>query len=333
MVATLYRETVALLGLFSIKKTNMKYILVAALGISTLSSFAQSSATDTAVKASAASAAAISVSAVPATITIDTQQGPLTVMIPQAGPKAVQKDWAHYVGQGSTGKTANADGQFTQYGAVNKNISASPFNITARFLGTSDGVKLSVWLSDNNNFENSKQPGADRSLALQKYVRDFAVAEYRQAVSDELKGSQIKLKDLESDLTKLNKQEDKDLKRTEENKRGIVKAKDAIAVNDRDIKSANDQIESQKGMVQTTAADKNAAKGAKKTLSQLEGDKRDLQKKNEKEGKNIVAREAEIRADERGIADIKAKQTAKATEIDKQKQVVQTVQAKLDGIH
>lgn len=309
----------------------MKHILIAALSIIALASSAQNSATDTTSKPSAAPES-ITLSAVPATITMDTQQGPLTVLIPQTSSKVVQKDWAHHVGQGSSGKTVIADGQFTQYGAVNKNISVSPFNITARFLGTSDGVKLSVWLSDNNNFENSKLPGADRTLALQKYVRDFAVAEYRQAVDDELKGSIARQKDLEFDLAKLNKLQDKDLKRTEENKRSIIKAKDAIAVNDRDIKSVTDQIESQKGMVQTTAADKNAAKGAKKTLSQLEDEKSDLQKKNEREGKNIVAREAEIRADERGIADIAEKQTAKTAEIDKQKQVVQSVKAKLDGI-
>ena len=310
----------------------MKYILLAVLGIYIFPALAQNAAIDTTVKASPAGATSISLSTVPATITMDTQQGPLTVMIPQTESKGVLKDWAHYVGQGSTGKSTTADGQFTQYGAVNKNISSSPFNITARFLGTSEGVKMSVWLSDNNNFENSKQPGADRSIALQKYVRDFAVAEYRQAVSYELKAAQARQKDLESDLAKLNKQEDRDIKHTEENKRVIIKSTDAIATNDHDIKSINDQIESQKGMIQTTAADPNASKGAKKTLAQLTDDKRDLQKKSEREGKSIDARQAEIRADERGIADIKEKQISKAAEIEKQKQTVQIVQAKLEGI-
>ena len=266
------------------------------------------------------------------TITMDTQPGPLSVMIPQVTLKGVQKDWQHYAGMGSKGKATITNGQYTQYAAVNKNISADPFNITAGILATTEGVRVSVWLSDNNNFQNSKNSTSDRDQALQKYLHDFAVKEYRDCVTNELKCGNERQKALEADLTKLVKEEEKATKNTEENRRAILKANDAIATQKSDIVAMTGKIEAQKGMVDNTAADPNATKGAKKTLHDLEDSKVKLQRQSDKESKNIETWTNEIRANDRSIADIRGKQAAKRTDIEQQKQRVQSIQSKLEGI-
>jgi hypothetical protein len=317
----------------------MKFISLAILCICSYGALAQNPFIDTTmpatpnVPAPSAVSAGYAPAAAAATIAMDTQQGALSVFIPQTEIKGVQKDWGRYVGQGSKGKTAIADGQYTQYSAVNKNISAEPFNISARFAGTTEGVKLSVWLSDNNNFENTGSTTGDRALALQKYIHDFAIMEYRQAVLYELNANKAKQSDLENDLTKLMKQENILTLRIEENNRAIIKSNDAIATHRNDVESLTVRIEAQKGMVQNTAADPNATEGARKTLGQLESEKRELQKKNDREGKNIVQFKAQIMADERAKADIKEREISKAENIDKQKQVVTQIKAKLDAIN
>jgi hypothetical protein len=324
----------------------MRHILFAALFIFSTVAFSQTAPADTSQSggktppaASPADAAPAPVSpsdaapiAAPVAITVDTSQGPLSVLIPQAELKGVQKDWVSYAGKGSKGKAAISEGQYTQYQAVNKNISPDPFNITATFLGLAEGVRVSVWLSDNTNFQNSKQAASDRNLALQKYVHDFAILEYRKAVQYELNVNTEKQKTLEKEMTKLMKQENASIMKVEEDNRSIVKANDAIASNKHDIENVTAQIETQKAMVQTTAADPNATKGAQKTLDKLESDKKELLRKNDKEGKNIEKYNADIRSEERVKADIKEKEASMAADIEKQKQVVQQVQAKLDGI-
>jgi hypothetical protein len=323
----------------------MKYYLFALLSVIAVSAFAQNTmGIDTTVppmsknaqpRAAATLPSAMDtlpVNTAPTMITMDTQQGPLSVLIPDAKLKNVQKDWERYAGAGSRGKASSAQGQYTQYGAINQNISPDPFNITARLLATTDGVRVSIWLSDNNNFQNAKASAPDRNLALKKYLRDFAVAEYRQAVTDEKNNAMEKQKGIENELTKLIKEEEKSGKRIERDRASIHHTNDAITTSNLDIQSLTAKIESQKGMVDNNAADPNASKGARKTLKELEDQKKDLQKLNDKRGKEIMNWSDEIRADERAIADLKEREISKKVDIEKQKQVVQEIQTKLDSI-
>jgi hypothetical protein len=85
-------------------------------------------------------------------------------------------------------------------------------------------------------------------------------------------------------------------------------------------------------MVDKTAADANATKGAKKTLNDLEKDKVKSQKNTDGDAKDIESWEKEIREEQRNIADGKQKQGLKLSDIDAQKQIVYGVQTKLSNI-
>src|ERR1700753_166312 len=96
-----------------------------------------------------------------------------TVLIPQNTLKSTDKDWRKYIGAGSKGKVVDANGEIFIAGAVNKNVSATPFNVYSTLVETTDGVRLTAWLSLNDSVYISKDQGNDRDLAAQKYVRDF----------------------------------------------------------------------------------------------------------------------------------------------------------------
>ena len=254
------------------------------------------------------------------------------VEIPQAALKNVESDWLKYVGYGSKGKATEVDGEHLQKGAVNKNISSKPFNIYSKLLETTEGVRLMVWLDKRNTAFISKHPRSGLDYAVQKYVRDFAVMKYRQAVLTELIAEQDKLKELEEELAGFIREEERSVMTISDNERSTVRANDAIAVNNSDIKISSNKIYRQKEMVTYTASDSNATKGAQKTLSDLKTEKENLQKDNEAQGMSIDSRNKENRKEERRTTGSQQDQELKMAEIEKQKQRVQEVQTKVDNI-
>lgn len=270
----------------------------------------------------------IVVNVAPAPVSMDTQRS-FVVVIPQTSLKDVKSDWLKYLGRESKGKATEINGELLQPAAVNKNISATPFNVYSKLMETNGGVRLLVWLDERSV---SKEPIQAQHLAVQKYVYDFAVQQYREAVKKELKTELDKQRKLESELAVLIKGEEKSVKTVNKNDRATERATDAISTNKEDIQNSTSKISNQKDNVERNAADANAAKGAKKTLSELEYGKKDLQKQNEKQGKSIDNRNKENRAEERNMVTSKENQATKTEALEKQKLVVQAVQVKLDAI-
>ena len=318
----------------------MKNIIFAALSLFTLASHSQNTipANPTTTPPAVVPAAAVPgmnnyTAPDPAALTVSMDsQGFVSVLIPQTQQRDVQKDWVKYAAYQSKGKAIIVNGDNIQYGAINKNISPSQFNISCRLLGSNDGVRTTVWLTDVNSPQASTQLIGDRNTALQKYVRDFAVQEYRQAVLDEMKTEQQKQAAMESDLAKLVKAEERAEKMSEKNRFSIKESDDAMLVNNKDIQNTSAQIESQKGMVENTAADANATKGAKKTLSEMEDKKRDLEKRNETLGKNMEMWNNEIRANDKIVADDREKEASKKAAIENEKQTILQVKSNLEAI-
>ena len=293
----------------------MKKILFAAFTVASITVFAQQSITVTADAS-----------------TTKTAQQSFSVDIPQTSLKDVKNDWLKYVAVGNKGKATFVNGEYTQTGAVNKNISPNPFTINSKLIETTAGVRLTAWLAQNNISSASGVANSNQDLAVQKFLRDFALTEYRSAVKRELKNEQNKLAALEKDLTGVIKGEEKSTKTMNANERSNERAGDAIATNNSDIKTSTEKISDQKEMVQHTAADPNATKGAKKTLAEMESEKKDLQKQNETQNKNIDNRNKETRAEDRNMQTAQQNHDAKTIAIEKQKEVVAAVQTKLDNI-
>jgi hypothetical protein len=295
---------------------NMKQILFAALSAFAIGAFAQGTFTVTESLQTMSKG----------------EQPSFTVAIPQANLKEVEEQWKKYTASKSNGNLTLTNGEYLQAGAMNSNISAGRLFIFSRLLATPDEVRVTAWVSENGSLFISKSLNNNQDLAVQKYMRDFAVEQQRSMVGKELKAAQKKQKEMEDELADLIKAEEKSGKKINKDERSITRANDAIATNSGDIKSSSDKISDQKGMVDQTAADKNANKGAQKTLGNLENDKKQLQKRNEGENKDIYDRNKEIREEGRNIAAAQDKQAIKKQEIDKQTQKVAEIQIRLDAI-
>ena len=255
-----------------------------------------------------------------------------SVDIPQAELDDVESCWMKYVGEGSKGKAVLIDGIHQQSSAYNGNISPYSFNVHSKLTATSEGVRLNAWFTQNNSAFISNDSSSDSYKAVQKYVRDFAVREYRKAVQYELKAELDKLAERDKELAAMFENEEKSAKKIKENERSNVRSNEAIVTTDSDIRSSSYQIYDQKDMVDKTASDPKASRGAKRTLKNMEGNKRDLQKKNEKQGSNIDARNKENRHEKRSMVNSRKLQKMKTADIDKQRQKVNEVQTKFDNI-
>jgi hypothetical protein len=61
-----------------------------------------------------------------------------------------------------------------------------PKNGVLTLVDTKEGVRLNVWLNESSR---TTVPNSGQHLAVQKYVYDFALSQYRDAVKEELKQS------------------------------------------------------------------------------------------------------------------------------------------------
>lgn len=295
----------------------LKSTLIASLSIFVVTAFAQTQITVTQTQQPMQS---------------DPQQVSFATSIPQSNLKEASKNWQKYLSDGAKGKRVVVNGDNLQTGAVNKNISSNPFDVYSKLRETNEGVLLTVWFPQNSSLFTAKEQLTGVNQGMNKYIRDFAVQEYKRVVQIELKREQDKLKNLEADFARLIKSEEKSIKTVSENDRTTTRANQAITTNNADIQTSATKISTQKENVDLNASDANAQKGAKKTLAELESDKKDLQKKNESQGKSAYNRDKENRAQERNMASSKEKQAAKTEAIDKQRLIVASVQTKLNNI-
>lgn len=273
----------------------------------------------------------------PIIITIDTpittvnKENKYTVDIPEVKLDDIKKDWMVY-GDNVKSKMDFVNGDYIQTACENINFSPLPFSAYSQILETKTGVRITYWIVQNSSITATELKNKNTDLAIQKYLYDFAIIEYKDFVSKDLKLEQHKLSTMENDLAMLNKDEDKSTKTINMNNRDNVQSKEEIKGNNTDINNTTDQINDQKTMVVVTTPDPNAHKGAKKTLNQMEDNKTALVRDNKMEQKNIDQRNIENHNENRNklISQTNSDQLTKS--IESQKEIIRTIQMKLDNI-
>jgi hypothetical protein len=261
------------------------------------------------------------------------EQPSYQLLVPQAKLKTVETAWKQYLKNKSKGKPEEQNGEWIIYGAVNKNVAPEGFNVFSKLLETTEGVILTAWFMRSDSSFISRETAADKTLAVEKYLHDFAVIAYREAVKDELAEENKKLSALENDLEQLIKDEEKANKKINEAQRSINRTKTEIRTNENDQKLKSDQIAKQKLTVESLKSTPGEAqKKSEKTLKQMENELKKLINANEKLHKQIDKWEKEIREEGRNIEKSKQDQYQKRSDIDKQKFLVKSLTDKLNNI-
>jgi len=125
--------------------------------------------------------------------------------IPDANINVIEKRWMKYVAMNSRGAATFANGIHRQTNALNANVSDKPFDVSSKIVEISKGVKLSVWMDQDGTPFRGDGTRNNGDLAVQNYLRDFAVKEYKEVLNDQLIAARKKQKELEVKFAKHSK--------------------------------------------------------------------------------------------------------------------------------
>ena len=114
---------------------------------------------------------------------------------------------------------------------------------------------------------------------LQRYMRNFAVDQFREDVRSQMEDEKKKLKNLEDDLEDLNKQNDSWNKNIKKNNRKIDQLRDDIATLSKEEELKGDAIFTQKQLIATYISESEQKKIEEKKLKSLMNDKKKMQSK------------------------------------------------------
>ena len=258
------------------------------------------------------------------------KQNGIKVNIYQADKKKVEKAWSKAIREKTKSKVENQNNEIFILSTTLEEISPNPVNIYSIINEYPDYVELNAFVEVNGKFISART-NETAYLGARKFLRDFGVACYKEAVKDELNAEETRLGDLERDMKKLINDNDKLHKNISEEERSIDVSEREIQTNELDQKRARGLIEQQKNQIAKLRHEEQI-KEAEKVLKGYEGDLSKLQKQNENMHKDIDKSEAKIRDYKRNIVDNEKEMERKQAEITGQKKVIYAVEKKLQNI-
>ncbi|HWB62058.1 MAG TPA: hypothetical protein VG603_01015 [Chitinophagales bacterium] len=252
------------------------------------------------------------------------------VDIPQTSLKDVERDWKKYLGVNTKAKVSETTGEILAKGASYPEISKAPFNIYSKVIATTEGVTLTAWFTPNDSIFFSK---GSEATAAQRFVRDFAVAEYYLAMRDQYQDERQKLEKMKDELEKQVRDEEKSNIKIADNKRAIARAQEDLATNANDQKDVAANITLQQTEVtKARSRSADALKEADNQLKKMEDDLKKLKDKEESLHKKIDDWNKQNTAEARDVDNSEKAQKESQAAIEKQKQLIANLALKMKAI-
>ncbi len=253
------------------------------------------------------------------------------IEVPQTKATDLKKDWQKFLKDIGKLKIDDEKGELYTLNASISKISTNQLNHYALFTENATAATLVAFFQIKDTFVSSvnNQTTAANITAL---VREFGKAAYTNAVEDEIKTEKKALKKLQNELESFLKDEDKAKGSIAELKQKIEQNGTEIKVKKQEQELKQKEIMAQKEKIIGISLHKEEQKLQKKLISRMDSDKKKIIKAQSNLLKDIYKNESKIRETESEIVKIKEKQTAKTAEINKQKDVSQQVQNKLEAI-
>ncbi len=255
------------------------------------------------------------------------------VLIPEATVSEIKPELKKFLRKDSKSKIEEEDGEIYISGVENKSISPEKINIYTKLAESNDGVELTAFFTENDTAFISQSTNAESSNAIKKYLKNFAVEQYKQIVKDQLSVQQRKQKDLEYQVENLIHQKQK----SEQN---INQAKRTIENNTHNIESLNkllalkeDEILKQNGIVNSIkGSGTEEEKLSLKNLKTMENEKKKLDRDREHAASESDKMNARIENEQRNIEKNVESQGVKTKELENQKGIVKKTEEKLNNI-
>ena len=253
----------------------------------------------------------------------------LTTIIQGAEPAFVEQEWKDYMT--SYGKVTRVKGskESVVSGIHIVNVGSgdllNAYSLAEEAVG---GTKFIVWVEIGPDYLKSTDTAYTTAV---KFIENFAHKVQTDLVAIDLENQQKKLTQFESNLAKLEKQNESLQKTIVDAKAKIEQAETTdIPVNVSTQESAKADVDAQKAVVDAAKDNPDELKVQQKQLSKLESNLTKLQRENESLHKLVTDSNAKIKKAEMDIKTNLEEQEKAKTDIANQKIVLDAVQKKLD---
>ena len=137
-------------------------------------------------------------------------QSAFEVIVPQATSDDAIKLWEKTITSGGlfskSPKMENIKDEWIIKDVVIDEISPDPFTVYSQVSSFPGNIYVRIFLQNEDGFLGSPGTSEQAVGAASRYIRNYAVELYRQAVEKELKEEENKLKSLEGDYNKMDRQ-------------------------------------------------------------------------------------------------------------------------------
>ena len=253
--------------------------------------------------------------------------------IPQAQLKKVQSNWKTYLKHQSKRPAASKDGETTlPFGIIPAlgNDSMTVFSIVSP-----DGtkIKLSAFFMLKDSSFLSTAVDSEKAAAVNNFVRQFGIKEYKNAVNDEWLEEKNKLVILEKKVSYLEDENEGFRKNIRNNERAISRKKDDIVTNEQEQSLKSTSILQQKTYLNNYTGTEEQKKKEEKLLKQFTKEKEKLQDSKESMLKKID----DLESENRGIDKLIEKNNEEIIpdakkQVSLQKGIVEAVMTKMNNI-
>ena len=253
------------------------------------------------------------------------------VMVPQYKATDLKKEWENYLNDNGKVDIKENNGEISALNAKIDKVLMGNINHYALFDETIDGPKLVAFFSINDTFIST----ANNSVvagSIGKFMMDFAKSSYIKIVQEELKAEQEKLKSLNDEQSDLEKKENKSRQNIVDSHNKIEKGNNNIVINKAEQDKKQKELELQQQKMTNVVLNNDEKKLQDKQVNNLQDDKKDLIKKEGKMRRDMEDNNNNINVEQNKIPSLETQQEMQKDKIQKQQEVIQKVQAKLDDI-
>jgi DNA repair exonuclease SbcCD ATPase subunit len=163
----------------------------------------------------------------------------LSVTIPEADYEKTLKIWIRELQSGTKSKVVIENSEISIFGAEKKGICATPINIYSKLLNRDSLLQLvvSVELKKDQYVERSSSQA--EYAKVQKYLKDFARDQYISVAKDQADAEDNKLRDIQKELSSLEKEKARLQKSIQSNNSTIADEKENIVIQQNELTSVS----------------------------------------------------------------------------------------------
>jgi len=219
----------------------------------------------------------------------------LTVIIPESNYERTLKAWTRELQSNTKSKLATDNDGMSIFGVLIKEISPNSLNVYSKMMNLDSMVKLSVAFEIKKDQYIESITGEPSFTNAKSYIKEFAKNQYIEVAKDQLDAEDKKLRDLQRELSSLEKENANLQASIRSNNNIIVDEKGNIIVQNGELTRLSAEIDKQK--IKLDSLEAGPAKVEK------EADIKDLEKSKEKVLNSISSSENRINRANNAIDD------------------------------